>query len=52
MNVPVDYKESEDWEDIGMIAGVPNPGGVLSSTTEKRKQQIHYVRVYVSMILY
>ena len=35
MNCPVDYEDSENWEDIDMLAGVPNPDSFPYPKTEK-----------------
>ena len=37
MNCLVDYEDSEDWEDIGIITRVPKPGGVLFPKIKKQK---------------
>ena len=38
INCMVDYEDIEDWEDIGMISGVSNPGCAPSSTTVNQRQ--------------
>ena len=35
MNCLIDYEDSEEWEDIEIIAGVPTPEGVKCPKTEK-----------------
>ena len=52
LNFLFDYEYSEYWEEIFMITGVPNPGGVPCTKTEKKKLPKHYKIYYVSARLH